>query len=308
MILAASLPSTVKSVPEGKPLGIFAINLDRSPDRWQQIEAGFGALPWPLHRVAGVDARKDPQAVLAVRGTALKFPPQAVGWNAHRNRLFMLTEEACLAGHVMAWRQFLATDFDHALVLEDDAAPQPEFQTVVNDLLALGFDADIVKLEGIPRPGGRKVLSVAMVGTHRLVRSLRPCSGAAAYIVTRRAAERLLARIGTACIPADDFLWAPSWHGLKIADLAPWPVMQSGAESVIATGRSQKQSTWPAPFGRGLAVSVRRVAERMSLLWAATDGRPHALLTATVAQWAPDVYNLVNRTAADAEDRRSSNG
>ncbi len=308
MTLAASLPSTVISVPGGKPLGIFAINLDRSPDRWQQIEAGFGALAWPLHRVAGVDARLDPQAVLAVRGTGLKFPPDAVGWNAHRNRLFMLTEEACLAGHVMAWRQFLATDFAHALVLEDDAAPQPGFEAVVADLLALGFEADIVKLEGIPRPGGRKVLPVATLGQHRLVRSLRPCSGAAAYIVTRHAAERLLARIGRACIPADDFLWAPSWHGLKIVDLSPWPVMQSGAESVIATARSEKQSKRPAPFGRGLAVSVRRVGERLSLLWAASDGRPHALLNATVAQWAPDVYNLGNRTAADAEDRRSSNG
>ena len=308
MVTAASLPSTVKSVPGGRPLGLFAINLDRSVDRWRQIEAGFGALPWPLHRVAGVDARKDRHAVLAVRGTEMKFPPDAVGWNAHRNRLFMLTEEACLAGHVMAWRQFLATDFAHALVLEDDAAPQPGFETVVADLLALGLEADIVKLEGIPRPGGRKVLPVAKLGTHQLVRSLRPCSGAAAYIVTRHAAERLLERIGTVCLPADDFLWAPSWHGLKIVDLSPWPVMQSGAESVIATARAQKRARQKPPFGRGLSVSLRRVTERLSLLWAASDGRPHALLNATEAQWAPDVYNLGNRTAADAEDRRSSNG
>ncbi|MBP2550316.1 GR25 family glycosyltransferase involved in LPS biosynthesis [Neorhizobium galegae] len=298
----------MKSVPGGRPLGLFAINLDRSPDRWRQMEQGFGALPWPLHRVVGVDARKEPEAVLAVRGSTLEFPPDAVGWNAHRNRLFMLTEEACLAGHVMAWRQFLASDFDLALVLEDDAEPQPGFAHVVEDLLALGFDADIVKLEGIFRPGGRKALPVAALGAHRLVRSLRPCSGAAAYIVTRRAAERLLARIGKACIPADDFLWAPSWHGLRIVDLSPWPVMQSGAESVIATAKAQKRARRRAPFGRGLAVALRRARERFSLLWAAADGRPHALLNATVAQWAPDVYNLGNRTAADAEDRRSSNG
>lgn len=304
----ATLPNAVKSVPGGSSLGLFAINLDRSPDRWRQIEAGFGALPWPLYRVAGVDARKDPQAVLAVRGAELKFPPDAVGWNAHRNRLFMLVEEACLAGHVLAWRQFLETDLDHALVLEDDAVPQPGFETVIRDLLAQGFGADLVKLEGIPRPGGRKALPVTKLGTHSLVRSLRPCSGSAAYIVTRRGARELLARVGTACLPADDFLWTPSWHGLKIADVAPWPIMQSGADSVIATRRSDKRMRHRPPFWRGAAVLIRRAAERLSLLWAAVDGRPHALFTATVAQWAPDVYNLGNRTAAAAEDRRSSNG
>ncbi|SMC77116.1 Glycosyltransferase involved in LPS biosynthesis, GR25 family [Rhizobium sp. RU36D] len=246
--------------------------------------------------------------MLAVRGSELKFPPDAVGWNAHRNRLFMLVEEACLSGHVLAWRQFLASGLDHALVLEDDAVPQPGFETVIRDLLAEGFEADIVKLEGIPRPGGRKALCVAKLGSHRLVRSLRPCSGSAAYLVTRHGARELLARVGTLCLPADDFLWTPSWHGLKIADVAPWPIMQSGADSVIATGRSAKKLRQRPPFGRAAAVFMRRAAERISLLWAAVDGRPHAFLTATMAQWAPDVYNLGNRTAAAAEDRRSSNG
>ena len=52
-------------------LGIFAVNLDRSPDRWATIERHFGHLPWPLHRVAAVDASRDPEGVLAVRGQIL---------------------------------------------------------------------------------------------------------------------------------------------------------------------------------------------------------------------------------------------
>ena len=47
-------------------LGIFAINLDRSPDRWATIERHFGNLPWPLHRVAAVGAKlRDPVRYVA---------------------------------------------------------------------------------------------------------------------------------------------------------------------------------------------------------------------------------------------------
>jgi GR25 family glycosyltransferase involved in LPS biosynthesis len=307
MNMVASQIDAKTIAPGGRPLGLFAINLDRSPDRWAEIERGFGGLPWPVSRVKAVDARKGVEEVLAVRGTALQKPPQALGWNAHRNRLFMLTEEACLAGHVMAWRQFLASDFEHAIILEDDAVPLAGFETVIAGLLASGFDADVVKLEGIYRPGGRKVLSLGVVADRLLVRSLRPVSGAAAYLITRPAATRLLERIGMALIPADDFLWAPSWHGLKVADVAPFVVMQSGAASVIATDRFAKQAA-RKPLLRGLATAIRRGVERLALLWSACEGRPHRLLNTTMAPWVPDDYNLGNRTAVTAEDQRSSNG
>lgn len=308
MNMVVSYPGKLNSASGGRPLGLFAINLDRSPDRWRAIEAGFGSLPWPLERIAGIDARLDPAAVLAVRGTELRFPPNALGWNAHRNRLFMLTEEACLAGHVLAWRRFLASDFQHAIILEDDAVPQAGFETAIESLLRQGFDADIVKLEGIWRAGGRKALRLATVGDRALVRSLRPCSGAAAYLLTRKAAKRLLKRIGTELMPADDFLWAPSWHGLKIADLSPWIVMQSGAASVIATDRAAKKADRTPPPGRNVWMAVRRGLERISLLWSATEGKPWKIANAALAQWAPDGYTKINSQAVAAEDRRSRNG
>ncbi|MCO5733582.1 glycosyltransferase family 25 protein [Rhizobium sp. SSA_523] len=320
--MAVSHIDATTIAPGGRPLGLFAINLDRSADRWAHIEHGFGNLPWPLQRVRAVDARHDAQAVLAVRETALAIPlpahesppqalenpPQALGWNAHRNRLFMLTEEACLASHVLAWREVVASDFACAIILEDDAVPLSNFEAVVADLLKGGFPADIVKLEGIRRAGGRKVLPLRPVADRLLVRSLRPVSGAAAYLITRAAAETLLARIDKALIPVDDFLWAPSWHGLRVADVAPFVAMQSGAASVIATDRAAKQVHGRRPPFRGLLMALRRGMERLSLLWSACEGRPHALLTATMAPWVPDDYNLGNRTAVTAEDQRSSNG
>ncbi len=308
MNMVASQIDAKTIAPGGRPLGLFVINLDRSPDRWSMIEHGFGGLPWPLHRVAGIDARKSPDDVLSVRGLKMQFPPLAVGWNAHRNRRFMLTEEACLVGHVLAWRQFLASDFQHAIILEDDAVPQPGFEPVIQALLRRRVDTDIVKLEGIYRRGGRKVLHVESVADHQLVRSLRPCSGSAGYLITRKAAAMLMERVGHTLVPMDDFLWSPLWHGLRLADVSPWIVMQSGDASVIATARNAKTVHKAAPFGRAVAMALRRLCERLVLLWSACDGRPHKLFNPTMAPWVPDDYNLGNRTAIAAEDQRSSNG
>jgi glycosyl transferase, family 25 len=308
MTMKPQIADVAEGAATGRSLGIFAINLDRSPDRWAQIERHFGHLAWPLQRIAAVDARKDPAAVLSVRGLSLQFPPDGVAWNSHRNRIFMLTEEACLAGHVLTWRQFLKTDLAHALVLEDDAEPQAGFAETLSELLQSEPSADIVKLEGVFRPGGRKVLPLRRFGAHRLVRSLRPASGSAAYLVTRRGAERLLARVDHICVPADDFLWNPAFHGCDVAHVSPWLIMQSGMASVIATDKSAKRASVRAPFGRAALMPLRRGFERLKLIWAVTDGRPWKLLNTMVAPWAPDDYNLKDRMSIAAIDRKSSNG
>src|SRR5262245_28657131 len=221
------------------PLGIFAINLERSPDRWATIDRHFGKLPWPLYRTAAVDARSDPDAALAVRGQKILVPPDGVGWNPYRYRIFSLVEEACLASHLSAWRQFLQSGHERGLILEDDAEPQTGFEEAVSALLSGGPAIDLVKLEGIPRPGGRLAIPIRPLGqSNMLVRSLRPRSGGAAYILTRHAAERLLEQIGKLCMPVDDFLWSQGTHGLDIAHVSPWLVMQSGASSTMVSGRA----------------------------------------------------------------------
>ncbi|MDO1584023.1 glycosyltransferase family 25 protein [Rhizobium oryzicola] len=307
--MAVSLPGSLKSAPGGRPLGVFAINLDRSPDRWASIERAFGDLPWPLHRVAAVDAKRDPQSVLAVRGQAIRHEPDAIGWNSHRNRLFMLTEEACLASHVLVWRQFLQSDFEHALVLEDDAVSQAGFVDCVTALLTEGLSADIVKLEGIARSGARKALAIRRLNAgHLLVRSLRPSSGSAAYLVSRKGAETLLCAAKDIRVPADDFLWTPAFHGLDIAHVSPWVIMQSGAVSVIGHDLKTKRARSKAPIARGLLMPMKRAMERLGLVWAALQGNPLNLLNVKMVPWAPNNYNPGEETALAAEDQRSSNG
>jgi GR25 family glycosyltransferase involved in LPS biosynthesis len=282
-------------------LGIFAVNLDRSPDRWVTIQQHFGHLPWPLYRTPALDARRDPDAVLAVRGQKLALPPDGVGWNPFRYRVFSLVEEACLVGHMLAWRQFLRSGHERGLILEDDAEPYGDFEGAVHALLEDGPAIDVVKLEGTPaRSGGRLAISIRPLGkAHQLVRSLRPRSGGAAYVLTRPAAERLLQRIDGLLVPVDDFLWSSGRHGLDVAHVSPWLVMQSGVVSTMVPDRAPHRHVKRRDPFHLLLQAIRRLGSRWSLWWDALQGRPWAILAARSAPWLPQDYPKT-RTAASA--------
>lgn len=285
------------------PLGIFAINLDRSPDRWKTIERYFGDLPWPLYRTPALDARREPDTVLAERGQRIVLQPDGVGWNPYRYRIFSLVEEACLVGHLRAWRQFLASRHERGLIMEDDAEPFGNFEEVVRALLAEGPAIDIVKLEGIPRRGGRLAIPIRPLGkNHMLVRSLRPRSGGAAYILTRSAAEHLLKTIGRLPMPVDDFLWSQGTHGLDIAHVSPWLVMQSGAESTMVAGRAPNRHIKRRDPFHLFSQAAKRFGLRFSLWWNAMQGRPSALLSARSAPWLPEGYPRNAPAAAAAKN------
>ena len=232
----------------GCDLGFFAINLDRSPERWAGIEAGFASLPWPLHRVSALDARSDPDGVLAKRGLAATTSPDVAGWNHLRARPHSLVEEACFASHMAALEMFLDSGHAHGVILEDDAVPVTDLTALLPGICAQG-GFDVVKLEGIARKGGRPAFMAGRVGGHMLVRSLRPSSGSAAYLVTRAAAAALIAKAGTRTIPYDDFLSNPGLHRLAILHVAPFAVRQAGEDSTMSTirapaGQGKKRDPW----------------------------------------------------------------
>lgn len=286
-----------------RSLGIYAINLDRSRERWDTIQRHFGNLRWPLHRVRGIDARHNGDTVLSVRGQKLDFPPDGIGWSAYRNRVFTLVEEACLASHVLAWKQFLESGHDLALILEDDAEPYPEFEEVLAAIASRPKVVDIVKLEGTPRCGGRLVVPVDRIGGRRLVRSFRPRSGAAAYVLTRTAAMRLVSAIACIRMPVDDFLWSPALHGCTIVHVSPWVARQADSESTMASDRaSNKRRQRNAALPWNMWLAARRFGLRLSVWWHALEGRPWRLLGARIAAWSPTDLSYNEAAAMAAKD------
>lgn len=222
-------------------LGIFAINLDRSPERWTSISEHFGALRWPLVRVPAIDANSA-EAVLSIRALDLVEPPHILGLTPHLGTKFSIAEEACLCSHMAALRTFMATDLTHALILEDDATPYPGLVEVLSALPSLIAGPQLVKLEGVGGAGSRRrAVPVASLETSSLVRSFKSAYGSAGYLVTREAAQRLMDRLGKVMMPADIYLSASALHGCDVLHVAPWVIRQSSAPSTIAGIRVRGQ-------------------------------------------------------------------
>jgi len=267
-------------------LAFFAINLDRSPERWAEIERQFGDMPWPLHRVRAVDAR-EPEAVLAVRGQSMASPPNGVGPNLLRYRTFTLVEEACFASHILALNAFLASEYTYAVILEDDAMPA-EVAGLVGALRQLASGAvafDIVKIEGSRRSGRRLAVEIADLGRAKLVRSLRPCSGGAAYMVTRDAARAMIEKAGALALPVDDFLSNPGLHGCDVMHLSPWLIVQSGARSTMRRTRRANYAVVVRNPTHLVAQGLRRVGLRIALWSRALTGFPACLPGLYRAPW-----------------------
>lgn len=281
-------------------LAFFAINLDRSPHRWAKIQQMFGAMPWPLERVTAVDAR-DADSVLAVRGQALTIPPNGIGWNPLRHRLFSLVEEACFASHVQALKAFLGSDHRLAVILEDDAVPLNGFEDVLRRLLASGIDFDVVKMEGNVQAGGRMALPVADLGTAGLVRSLRPSSGGAGYLVTRKAAAQLIDKAGKLSLPVDDFISNPGLHGCDVMHLSPWLIVQAGADTTMGDLRTPYRHVKRRDPFHFLQQGLARGTLRLKLWLAALRGQPLSLLKLRKASWCvDDVRQQRRRLSAEA--------
>jgi glycosyl transferase, family 25 len=193
---------------------IYLINLERRKDRLAAMAAQATGLRLELARVTALDAgTADRGAVnrwFAVGGPLGEIPAG---------------DKACLLSHRAAWEQFAASGEPHAVFLEDDV----RLSQVAGPMLTSGAwipaDAAVVKLEHYGPPGQRVLLAdIHAVGEDfKIGRMLSRHTGGAAYILSRKAAQILLAE-QRFDLPVDHLLFNPN-NSKLFARLAPWQLL-----------------------------------------------------------------------------------
>ena len=205
-------------------------------------------------RVPAIDAKSDLAAMQARRSFPAPQDGVIFACNSEGRRYF-LGEEACFQSHLKALDAFLSSGAETALILEDDAELAPDMPALLD---AMAREADLwdgVRLESVGRRGARRALKIAALpGGRMLVASLRPCSGASGYLVTRKGAERLIAAADGLFVPFDTYLSSMGRHGLSFLDCAPSPVRQTGASSMIHEARDAGAAV---PKGRASGLKAR---------------------------------------------------
>ncbi|MBU9698236.1 glycosyltransferase family 25 protein [Rhodobacteraceae bacterium HSP-20] len=190
----------------------FIIHLDRATARRPQAQRLAAISPCPTEILPAIDGRAmDPVALeAAYSATPLLAPPYPFRIGAG--------EIACFLSHRKVWTEIMARNLDAALVLEDDVDLGPEFPAAFalscRHIDSLGY----IQFQTRPLPAGR---TLASEGSVSLIRPAVLPLRTSAQLVSRAAAERLLALTERFDRPIDTFLQM-TWHsGIPFACASP---------------------------------------------------------------------------------------
>lgn len=248
-------------------IALYVINLDRSPDRLARMDAQLSALGLEFQRVAAVDG-----ATLDLSACQARGDIDRDFWRRYHHRDMLNTEAACYLSHMRALAQFLKSDHQLALIVEDDADFSPDTPDILKALAARADDWDIVKL--IAGHPGMQIDRAPLCGAYRLTSYVTQTACAAAYGVSRTAADRLLTYLRPARLPYDHLFDRSFDHGLRLRGVNPMPVATGRAASTIETARIAQrgrfhrlgdpplEARWRTPFFRAVTES-RRLAHNL---------------------------------------------
>lgn len=240
----------------------LVINLDRSPDRLSQIATRLQeqALPW--------------QRVPAVEGKLLDLDREAfvdlAGYRRLHGKGLNPAEVGCYLSHAACWKALLDdTSATHALVLEDDCQFHPGFNKVLQTSLMHADAWDLLRLSGIHR--GTPVAVRPLGPNHQLTVMLSRQTGAAAYVINRKAAKAMLDHLLPMQLPLDHAFNRPWLMGIRERMVSPLPAWADpGQPSTIGYGHQahgrlpwyQRLST----FRYRMGTEVRRVVHALHQL------------------------------------------
>ena len=198
---------------------LYLINLDRRPDRLAQMEGQARKAGVSLSRISAVDAQSQAAQAPAQRWFAASGPlgPLPMG------------DRCCTLSHRLAWEALVESGEPWAVVLEDDVRLAPAAAALLADASWIPPGAGLVKLEHFG-PKSQKVLvrdERALPGGLTLARLASRHTGAAAYVISRPAAQLLLA-VECFNLPVDHLLFNPN-NSPVFAGLKPWQVLPAVA-------------------------------------------------------------------------------
>lgn len=211
--------------------GFFVINLDRSPERWDSIQKQLSSIHVNPHRVAAIDGR----------GREVSEFPECnpKQFRLSHGNLPLPTEIACSLSHIKTLREFLASGYSTAVVLEDDAILADDFADAVAAALRHSDQWDLLLLYG--NHSGFPAHLVDMTEKYSLCGLSFRQTGSVAYMINRPCAERLVASLVPIRVPIDHAFTHPSYHKLKMRACLPYPVPATAKGKSTIGGQNVKR-------------------------------------------------------------------
>jgi glycosyl transferase family 25 len=199
-------------------------------------------------------------------------------------------ELGCYSSHVALWREFLDSDSQTLLAVEDDVIVDWEFIRGLTD-----FDLTLSNLHYLRLfakfPSYFRRVQTPFLGYYHLIQNLGIPCGTQAYVLTRHGATILMRHCTTVVHPIDvemDRAWA---HGVRNLQVFPSPVLERCVPSTIG----ERRLTLP-PIAR---TSRARMGEALLKwrYWAGEFSRPRVSSELVLAERRQPLSTSASRNA-----------
>jgi glycosyl transferase family 25 len=210
---------------------IYLINLDRSTDRLRAVKSAFEEIKIPLERVSAIDAGHQDLSC---------YPIDHIRFRRRHGRTGIRSGEiGCYFSHLKAITAFIDSEYEFGVILEDDTIPEPQLLKSLDTLISWSDDWDIVPLFHLHRGAPTTIRQGDWISLNVHLANI---SSAAAYLINRRAADKLLQHLSVmrACI--DHSIYETWRHGLKLRGVLPMPMklMHHARQSTINNESANK--------------------------------------------------------------------
>lgn len=217
------------------------INLDRSPQRLERMVARLEHHQLAWRRVSAIEGR------LLDLKTEKRVCVQS--YARKHGKDLNPAEVGCYLSHLKCMEQFLADpDVQYALVLEDDVDFDDDFTALLSEIISHSHDWDMVTLSGFHT--GTPVGGIQLRGGRKLSPMLSRHTGAAAYLVNRKAAQAYLDKLLPMAVPYDH-AFDQGWRlGIKTRLVHPHPTKLDWAPTTIGDPLDRyRKFPWHKRFG-----------------------------------------------------------
>lgn len=183
------------------PKSIFLyINLDRSPERNQHMIEQFASLDILATRIPAIDGR-----------TLEDHDVRQMNPDKENYRKLTAGEIACFMSHRRAWQALLDSESTHGIVFEDDIKLSKSATGLLSDLSWLSDNIGLLKLDNMPF-GAMISNAQAVLGHDFSISQIQTKAvSAAAYLISRKYAQRMLDTTLEFSAPVDIIMYDPAY-------------------------------------------------------------------------------------------------
>ena len=203
---------------------IFCISLARAADRRLRMAGHMRDLGLRCEMIDAVDGK-------FVSAADHRIFVEDEFWRVHRGRRLSPGEVGCFLSHYRLWQKIFVQKIPRALVLEDDAVLDSDIGDIVARVMECEAEWDVVILHAKKSYAHDVVCPLG--GGRDLVRFRRRVGQTVAYLITDKAAEKLVDYCTPLRAPVD-WLCAEWWrNGLKYYGVSPAAARHDREESTI---------------------------------------------------------------------------